>query len=75
MHLSINTMAGDLNGVVALNTATGMVAAAFGGTHFQNRAAAIEALRGGDRADYRSPKRACDQSGTFAPVSPASRRS
>jgi hypothetical protein len=56
MHLSINRMAGDLNGVVALNTATGMVAAAFGGTHFQNRAAAIEALRGDDRAGYCGPK-------------------
>jgi hypothetical protein len=57
LHLSINVMPGDPNGVVALNTATGMVAAAFGGgTHWQNRAAVADALRGGDRADYRGPK-------------------
>jgi hypothetical protein len=56
LHISINVTPGNRDGVVALNTATGMSAAAFGGTHWQNRAAAAEALRGGDRADYRGPK-------------------
>lgn len=59
MHVSVNSLPGDRNGVVGWSAATGAISVASGGTRWQNVAAVTQSLTRAERsgrACYSGPK-------------------